>query len=147
MKRPFYTQSAQDLMLGLRDAAYPGDPEVYVDVDGARRPIDSIAEGTDGDGEKIIVLKLRQEGGISLGDNALLNALNQGICPDCKAQRSMLKGPRGGCSRNIKCAECGSDSTSRCRSLRRGTERKRREAVGCSKIKVLLMRRNFPADR
>jgi hypothetical protein len=45
----------------------------------------------------------------TLGDNTVLAALNQGSCPDCKAQWSMLRGPRGGDSINIKCAKCGSE--------------------------------------
>lgn len=45
----------------------------------------------------------------ALGDNALLTALNQGTCPDCQAQWSMFRGPRGGDSVNIKCAKCGSE--------------------------------------
>lgn len=37
----------------------------------------------------------------------LKKCLNRGVCPDCKGD-SFLKGPEGGCSVNIECAECGS---------------------------------------
>jgi ribosomal protein S27E len=36
-----------------------------------------------------------------------ISALNKGQCPDCQAQ-TMIAGPRGGASRNVSCASCGS---------------------------------------
>jgi len=31
----------------------------------------------------------------------------RGECPNCKAKFSMIKGPRGGLTLNIKCSSCG----------------------------------------
>lgn len=36
----------------------------------------------------------------------LLEDLNRGVCPDCRA-REFEHGPRGGFSQNIKCMSCG----------------------------------------
>jgi hydrogenase maturation factor HypF (carbamoyltransferase family) len=38
---------------------------------------------------------------------SLLDALNRGVCPDCKCN-SFEDGPRGGVSQNIRCTACGS---------------------------------------
>lgn len=37
----------------------------------------------------------------------LARIISKNICPDCEAKHSMLEGPSGGMSTNIKCSECG----------------------------------------
>jgi ribosomal protein S27E len=46
--------------------------------------------------------------GISMNDfdNALLEPLNRGHCPDCN-HRGFVLGPRGGAAQNIECGGCG----------------------------------------
>ena len=36
----------------------------------------------------------------------LAKIIAKGLCPDCEAENSMLEGPSGGMSTNIKCSEC-----------------------------------------
>lgn len=37
-----------------------------------------------------------------------LECVRKSECPDCDAKNSMLMGPRGGASVNVKCENCGS---------------------------------------
>ncbi len=42
-------------------------------------------------------------------EDLIIGRLKRGLCPDCLASKSMLEGPHGGDSVNIKCKECGSE--------------------------------------
>jgi hypothetical protein len=42
-------------------------------------------------------------------EHVLLAALNNNLCPDCGGFGTMLLGPRGGASTNVKCEACGSE--------------------------------------
>lgn len=38
-----------------------------------------------------------------------LDCVQDQICPDCKAEGEILKGPSGGMNTNVKCGKCGSE--------------------------------------
>jgi hypothetical protein len=43
---------------------------------------------------------------VDLKRNADINAINNGICPDCGANGTLLCGPSGGMSQNLACNSC-----------------------------------------